>query len=95
MTQKVYSDDFKREAIQLALKSDLPVSHIARDLGIGKSTLHTWIRVYGEQASQSGRGSGERDMHQELSRLRKEVKVLREERDILKKATAFFASQKS
>jgi len=95
MSHTLYTEDFKREAVQLALSSDLPVYQIAKDLGIGKTTLGTWIRLHRQvQEEPIPLSCNPKDTREELARLRKENKVLREERDILKKATAFFASQK-
>jgi len=90
MTRR-HSDEFRREAVQLALNSGLSRQQVADDLGVGKSTLGKWISEYNRQAPMS---ADDADLHKELARLRKENRILREERDILKKATAFFASQK-
>lgn len=95
MVRKQHSDDFKREAVKLALSSGLPREAIAEDLGIGKSTLGKWIAKYRRDQRDGHRtGTEDADLRSELARLRQENRVLREERDILKKATAFFASQK-
>lgn len=95
MVRKQHSEDFKREAVKLALISGLPRDAIAEDLGIGKSTLGKWIAKYRRDQSDEHRtGADDADLRSELTRLRRENRVLREERDILKKATAFFASQK-
>lgn len=90
MTRR-HSDEFRRESVQLALNSGLSRQQVADDLGVGKSTLGKWISEYKRQTPRS---ADEEDLHKELARLRKENRTLREERDILKKATAFFASQK-
>jgi len=91
MTRKKFTDEFRKEAVQLALTSGLTRDQIAEDLGVGKSTLGKWITVYHHEDLMSGPHD---DVQKELKRLRKENRILREERDILKKATAFFASQK-
>lgn len=96
MVQERHTEEFKGEAVKLALTSGLPRQAIADDLGVGKSTLGKWIRIYrDEQRSVHDSGLQENNLQKELIRLQRENKVLREERDILKKATAFFASQKS
>lgn len=96
MVRERHTEDFRREAVKLALTSGLPRHAIADDLGIGKSTLGKWIRSYRtEQTSIHDGGLQENSVQKELIRLQRENKVLREERDLLKKATAFFASQKS
>ena len=91
MTRKHFTEDFRKEAVRLALNSDLSRRQVADDLGVGHSTLGKWITAYRHDDLMAGPHD---DLQKELARLRKENKVLREERDILKKATAFFASQK-
>ena len=91
MTRKKFTDEFRKEAVQLALTSGLTRDQVAEDLGVGKSTLGKWITAHRHEDLMSGPHD---DVQKELKRLRKENRILREERDILKKATAFFASQK-
>lgn len=91
MTRKIFTDSFRKEAVQLALTSGLSRDQVAEDLGVGKSTLSKWLTQHRHDDLISGPHD---DVHKELARLRKENRILREERDILKKATAFFASQK-
>jgi transposase len=64
----------------------------ARELGINQNLLRTWRKKYGKAAESSGLSENDQE---ELARLRKEVSRLRMERDILKKATAFFANEKN
>lgn len=85
------SDKFRLEAVQLALASGLTRKQVAADLGIGMPTLNKWVAQHKHDDLISGLHD---DLHKELARLRKESRILREEREILKKATAFFASQK-
>ena len=85
------SDAFRSEAVQLALSSGLTRKQVAADLGIGFSTLNKWIAQHRHDDLMSGPHD---DVHKELVRLRKENRILKEEREILKKATVFFASQK-
>lgn len=91
MTRKKFTDEFRKEAVQLALNSGLTRNQVADDLGIGHSTLGKWITEHRHTDLMSGPHN---DVQKELKRLRKENMILREERDLLKKATVFFASQK-
>jgi transposase len=83
------SDNFKIEAEQLALTSRLTRKQIGSDLGIGMSTLNKWVGEHKYEDLMSGPHDV---VHKEINRLRKENHILREEKDILKKATVFFAS---
>ncbi len=83
--------EFRAESVRLALTSGLPRAQVADDLGIGLSTLGKWVANHKHIELMAGPHD---DKDKELARLRKENRILREERDILKKATAFFASQK-
>jgi transposase len=88
---KLYSLEFRQEAVRLMRTSGRSVSRLASELGISPSTLRSWER---QLAIDGGRASGlTSDEREELRRLRREVKVLAEEREILKKAAAFFAKE--
>lgn len=94
--RKVYPAEFKREAVQLAGQPGNTVEGIARDLGISSGSLHRWIRAAKEQGSLAFPGQGKSALtaeQAEIQRLRKENEQLRLEREILKKATAFFARE--
>jgi len=86
-----HGEDFKREAVRLALSSRLSRKQVAMDLGVGLSTLGKWIMNYRSEACGDQPSAV---LLKEVEQLRRENRVLKEERDILKKATAFFASQK-
>ncbi|MBB3983281.1 transposase [Sphingobium fontiphilum] len=86
-----HSEEFKQEAVRIALTSGLPHARVAKDLGVGKSTLGKWIAQYRPTDLISAPPT---DLARENERLRLENRVLKEERDILKKATQFFASQR-
>ena len=91
-TRRTFSKEFKAEAIALYEQQGLSVARIAKDLGISWGTVDKWVK-------QAAADRGERsDMlttveKDELRTLRREVRVLKMEREILKKATAFFARE--
>ena len=87
-----FREDYKREAVRLTETSGRTIAQVADDLGIGLSTLTRWKRRYREADLLSG---PHEDTTKELARLRKENELLRQERDLLKKATAFFARETS
>ena len=82
--------EFRREAVRLALTSGRTRREVAADLGIGLSTLTRWL---GQDRDVSEPNEAPVDLHAELKRLRRENSVLKQERDILKKAAAFFARE--
>ena len=86
-----YSSQFKQDAVKLAVESDQSVAKTARDLGVNANTLYTWITKYHQAESPTNKGSEEKHPYDELKRLRRENAQLKEERDILKKAAAYFA----
>lgn len=87
-----HSEEFRRDAVRIALTSGLTRRQVSADLGVGLSTLNKWIKSFDEEAVVSG---PDRDLARENERLRRENRILKEERDVLKKATAFFARQKT
>ena len=89
-TRRSFTEEFKREAVRLAQTSGRTISQVAEDIGIGLSTLTRWKRKYQEADLLSG---PQDDVEKELARLRKENKLLREERDLLKNAAVFFAKE--
>jgi transposase len=91
--RRVYTKEFKAEAVALALKREKPINQIAADLGISEKILYRWMQVSRGMAGSSlpafpGHG---RPRDEELTRLRKEVKTLRDANEILKKAAVIFA----
>ncbi len=87
-----YPEEFRREAVALVRSSsDRSVPQIAKDLGISGQTLRNWVKqAEVDRGARHGLSSDERE---ELGRLRRENRVLAEEREILKKAAAFFAAE--
>ena len=89
--QKPYAPEFRRDAVELYRRSGKPLRELAVELGISTETLRMWVRQADVDAGERpGLSTEERD---ELRRLRRQVKVLEEEREILKKAAAFFAKE--
>ena len=89
---KKYPAAFKERAVKMAVESDQSIAQTARDLGVNENTLHTWIGKYDRAERQEQQVQGEH-LYEELKRLRKENARLKEEREILKKAAAYFAQQ--
>jgi transposase len=87
-----YSEEFKQEAVRIALTSRLSRRRVASDLGVGLSTLGKWVSEFRPADLVA---APQADLARENERLRLENRVLKEERDILKKATQFFASLRS
>ena len=91
-TRRSFTDEYKTGAVRLVLDEGKTVAAVARDLGLTESSLRTWV----EQAradrtkGKTGLTTAERE---EFVRLRKELRVVQEEREILKQAAAFFARQ--
>lgn len=93
MQRSEYSEEFRLEAINLARQGDVPVSQVARELGINDSVLYRWIRKAECKSGSAGADGLSSDERMELSRLRREVKRLATEREILKKAVGIFSEE--
>jgi transposase len=93
--QKRFTKEFECEAVRLVQTSGRTQREVAADLGVGLSTLVRWISRSRDRRIDDPRATGHDDLTAELNRLRRENEVLRQERDILKKATAFFAREGS
>ena len=87
-----YADDFKNESISLAIRSS-SISGTAKELGIPEATLHGWVRNNTIPKKLATQSENVVDLHDELKKLRKENARLKEEREILKKAAAYFAKE--
>ncbi len=92
--RRVFTPEFKAEAVGLVLDRGQTVAAVAKDLDILHTSLSSWVKQARVDRGLGKQGELTSSEIEELRALRKEVRVLREEREILKKATAFFASQK-
>lgn len=93
MKKKNYTLEFKQSSAKLAAESEQTVSQTAKDLGINGNTLHTWIKKYASKPPLNAKQPATDSLYEENKRLKKENALLRQERDILKKATAYFAKE--
>ena len=91
-TRRKYTEEFKAEAVRLIVEEGYSISQAARNLDINANMLGRWKRELTEDAEIRQQVSDEKE---ELKRLREEVRQLKMEREILKKATAFFAKESS
>jgi transposase len=89
--RRSFSDEYKAEVVELCRTSDKSITEVAGDLGLTVSAVRRWVA---QADIDAGRRPGmTSEDHAELVQLRKENRVLREERDILKRATVFFAKE--
>ena len=91
--KKLFTQEFRDEAVRLAQTSGRSRREVAAELGIGRSTLRNWIDRRRDRQREQPPPDRQEDRAAELKRLRRENEVLRQEREILKRATAFFAKQ--
>ena len=88
-----FSREFKLEAVKLVQEGGVKVGQAAQDLGIYEVSLRRWIQQHEIDRGRGAAGALTTDEKGELARLRREVRTLRMEREVLKKATAFFAKE--
>ena len=100
MKNSKHTREFRDSAIQLVLNSNEEIKDIAQDLGVNPKTLYNWVYNYKRDnnlqtyhRSNSNKSTTKESMDEENRHLRKEVRLLKQERDILKKATAYFAKE--
>ena len=86
-----YTSEFKESAVKLAIESDQSIVQTAKDLGVNPNTLHTWISKYSKPKAAIERT--DEHIYDEIKRLKKELAKMSQERDLLKKATAYFAQE--
>ena len=91
-TRRRFSEEFKAGAVRLVLDEGKSIGAVARELDLTASALGLWVKQALAERTK-GKSGLMKEEREELARLRKEVRILAEERDILKKATAFFAKQ--
>lgn len=87
-----FSDEYKTDAVRMVLENGISVSQVAKELGIGNSTMGKWLGLY------RSKGGGQNDQNkdqEELRKLRVENEKLRLEKELLKKAAVFFATERS
>lgn len=90
--RKKFTKDFKRETVRMILDDERSVSDLSVDLDIHPNTLYRWVKEFREQGEDSFRGNGNLPPAEaEIRRLKRELARTKEERDILKKAIAFFS----
>jgi transposase-like protein len=92
-SRRVHTREFKAETVQLVRAGGRTVAQVARDLGLAGSLVHSWLRQAEVDAGRGLVGALTTAEKEELSHLRREVKVLRMEREILKRAATFFAKE--
>ena len=90
-----FTKEFKQEAVRLLEQGDKPISELALDLGVRRNQLYKWQETLRKNGAQAFRGPGRKPLEQsdEVTRLRKELEQVKLERDILKKAAAYFAKE--
>jgi transposase len=86
MSKSNFSDDFKRDAVLQITERGYPIAEVSKRLGVSQHSLYAWKRKFAKTSS-----SGDDDQAAEIRRLKRELVRVTEERDILKKATAYFA----
>ncbi|MFI5590028.1 transposase [Amycolatopsis sp. NPDC051758] len=87
-----YPEQFRRDAVELVNSSDRPLRQIARELGVNHETLRSWVNV-AKQAAEAGPPAEDPAVTGEVERLRRQVAELQKEKEILRKAAAYFARE--
>ena len=92
-TRRQYTEDFKREAVRLVRESAHPVTQVARDLGIPENVLYRWRAQHRQAEAHGTTPAAQRVEAEELTRVKRELARVTQERDFLKRAAAFFARE--
>jgi transposase len=91
-----YTREFKEDAVRLVTDKGMSVTQVAMDLGIHENTIYKWIRLYKADPAGAFPGKGRlKPQDEEMRRLQRENEILREEREILKKALAIFSKHRA
>ena len=94
MARRIFSREFKVEAVRLVRERSVSVAQASRDLDVHENVLRKWVKEFGSDPVQAFPGHGQMKPEQlEIARLKREVIKLKAERDILKKAAAYFAKE--
>ena len=91
--RRAFTDEFKARTVRLVGESGKSIGVVAQELDLTESAVRAWVRQTAIDGGQGASGSLTTQEREELIGLRREVRTLRQERDILKKATAFFAKE--
>ena len=92
MARRRYSPEYKQEAVTLVQQSDIPISEIARNLGINDNMLRRWVKEHADPVRKSFPGHG-KPRDEEVTRLKGELLQVKKERDFLREAAAYFAKE--
>jgi transposase len=93
--RRKFTPEFKAEAVRLALTPGKTITEVARELNLTVTCLHDWVRQAGIDAKHDPQGALTTDERAELTRLRRELRTVEQERDFLKKTAAYFAKSQS
>jgi len=89
--RKTYDKEFKLSAVKMIVEGGMSISRVSRDLGVNENSLHNWKRAYLEDRENAFPGKGRmKPEEEELMRVKKQLKRVTMERDILKKAIGYF-----
>jgi transposase len=94
-TRRAFTEAFRTQTVRLVRESGTSIAVVARELDLTERAVRAWVRQAGIDAGRGPAGSLTTEEREEVGRLRREVRTLRMERDILKKATAFFAKERA
>jgi len=90
--KREFTEEFRKSTVDLVISSEKSTAAIAKDLGINPTTLYSWVSKE-KNATNPQNGKNNSELFDELKRLKKELAEVKEQRDILKKATAYFAKE--